>query len=286
MIFHEFLSLQLRKCDPKPNDPVQFIRKRLAEPTIDVEEFHCMKQSLIQMNHDMGQLRADITKIANIVSKLVPAHVRAAEMESSPNDSMVNNVGDESHISMLDESSLIFDETMNQTVINSAELDTTMNTVSTPPDTPNVSQDAKANGCPDGFTMEIVEVDVVQQSQNSQDFLSATQEEKIANGMEVDSGSSSVAAMTSTPNSSLTEQQMTNNSNRNGVASEFTVPVESATDAESMQIDSTDMSATLSAHSLDSILNTTENESDESKMDIKIEDLPIVLKGNDSEEKL
>lgn len=220
------LSLQLRNCDPKPSDPMQFIRKRLAEPAFDADEFQSMKQSLIKLTDDMSQIQGTVSKIANIVSKLLPP-------PNVSTQSMENNAGDESHISMLDET-MDFDETLNQTVINSADLHSAMQTSTNSSDASNAS---KSDENLAGFTVEIVEVDVVQQSS-----LPVSQE--------------SITTYTSTPNTSLNATQ-TSGSGQNG----------SSTD--------------------ESTGNTTPTSSEsESQTKVDIENLPIVMKNENSAEQL
>lgn len=226
-----FLSLQLRKCDPKPSDPMQFIRKRLAEPTVDADEFQSMKQSLIKLTDDVSQIQASVSKIMSIILKLLPP-------ANDSTQSMENNVGDESHISIL-EDSMVFDETVNQTVINSADLDSTMLT-STDQSASDASNVTKSKDDLDGFTMEIVEVDVVQQTQCSQDSLPVSQ--------------GSTTTYTSTPNTSMTETQ-TSDFGQNG----------------------------LSTGELTGDTTLTSSES-ESQVKVNIEDLPIVMKVDASDE--
>lgn len=150
-----------------------------------------MKQSLGKLNEDMGQMKADVTKIANIVSQLLPNHA-TADVDQSANvsvPSMENNVGDSSHISMLDDSSLILDETV--TKIDDS-LNATMHTIDEPQlncsnadavNSPH-SKDA-VNDSTQGFTLEFVEVDVVNKS--SFDLSTVSQDETV------------LEAMTSTP---------------------------------------------------------------------------------------
>lgn len=172
--------LQLQNADPKPENPIQFIRKRLSDP-IDGEEFRCMKQSLSKLNEDMGQMKADVTKISNIMSKLLPN--QQLDVNSSVDvsvQSMENNVGNNSrHISMLDDSSLIFD----QTATDDNDLNSTMHSVDEPQlncsntDAVNLSQSKDSSkDSAHGFTLEFIEVDVVNKS--SLDLSMVSQDEK------------------------------------------------------------------------------------------------------------
>ncbi|XP_055304451.1 uncharacterized protein LOC129569555 isoform X2 [Sitodiplosis mosellana] len=186
---------KLHTADPKPENPIQFIRKRLSDP-IDAEEFRCMKQSLGKLNEDMGQMKADVTKISNIVSKLLPNH--ATDVDQNVNvsvPSMENNVGDSSHISMLDDSSLIFDQT------NDDDLNSTMHIGDEPhlncSDTDAVDSSQSKDAIDDsaeGFTLEIVEVDVVNKSS-----IDLSIDEKAIEEMQVDDSILEELAMTSTP---------------------------------------------------------------------------------------
>lgn len=195
-----FCCLQLHTADPKPDDAMDFIRKRLSEP-IDAEEFHCMKQSLSKLNEDMGQMKADMTKISNIVSKLLPDQSNDCEQSVANVSvlSMENNVGDTSHISMLDDTSLIFD----QSVSNESDLNTTMHTDQEPQlncsdiDAVNLSQSKDAlNDSAQAFTMEFVEVDVVNKSSN----LTGSQDET----MQIDESVVDDMNVTSTPETTMT----------------------------------------------------------------------------------
>lgn len=199
---HFFVCLQLHNADPKPDDAMQFIRKRLSEP-IDAEEFHCMKQSLGKLNEDMGQMKADLTKISNMVSKLLPDQPN--DIEQSVNVSvlsMENNVGDTSHISMLDDTSLIFD----QSVTNASDVNTTMHTDDEPQlncsdiDAVNSSQSKDAiNDSAQEFTMEFVEVDVVNKS-SILELSTESQDEK----MQIDESVVNEVTVTSTPETTIT----------------------------------------------------------------------------------
>lgn len=239
--------MQLRKIDPKPEDAMQFISKRLCEP-IDADEFRCMKQNLGKLNEDMGQVKAEITNLSNMVSKLLPNHPTDVDQGANVSiPSMENNVGDTSHITMLNDSSLIFDQTMSTNV---DDLNSPMQLIQ-PCNTPcNESQlncsdidavnalqskDALDDSAA-GFTMEFVEVDVVNKSSLD---LSLSQDDKAIEEMQVDLDES---AMTSTPETTV------------------------ATNA---------------------LATATEGKlSDKSFAELNIDELPIVFKGEDSQEEL
>lgn len=174
-----FFNFQLHKTDPKPENAMQFIRKRLTTEAIDPEEFHSMKQCLSKLNEDVGEMKANMTKISNLVSKLLPDTANN-DIDLSVNTSvpsMENNCGDASHLTALDDSSMIFDET----VVNANELNATMHTddfsgdQSTRIDEPDASHSKGVHGTVD-FTMEIVEVDVVSKSMLNSSMLNLSNE--------------------------------------------------------------------------------------------------------------
>lgn len=188
--------------DPKPDDAVQYIRQRLSG-TVDADEFQCMKQCLGKLNEDVGKLKDDITKIANMVVKLLPddpAHVEVAK-NTSWTSSLDNNIGNFSHVSMLDESSLIFDETL---VNADVDLNATIQTEDlngSSIETANTSQSKdELNDSMQGFTMEIVEVDVVQsKGLLDQTITTASQEDKAIEDMQIDEIATESVVVTSTP---------------------------------------------------------------------------------------
>ncbi|XP_031636585.1 uncharacterized protein LOC116349336 isoform X2 [Contarinia nasturtii] len=209
----QILSM-LHNTNPKPENAMQFIRKRLDQTeSIDADEFHCMKQCLSKLNEDVSQMKADMTKISNLVSKLLPDDISANnEIDPSVNmsvPSMENNAGDGSQITMLDDSSLIYD----QTVINSTvDLNATMQTDDsnyeqqsngTHIDALNVSQSKDDNSVGSGFIMEIVEVDVVNKSMSNSSLINYTTEnqenEKVIEEMQVDEIAPESVTVTSTP---------------------------------------------------------------------------------------
>lgn len=168
-------SLQLHKANPKPVNPLQFVTERLNEPSIDAEEFRNLKRSFDLIKDDINQVKLNLAKVAKVLSKLVPdcdSLIDSNVLINNSSESMDNNVGDRSNISILNDSSLIYDDAINKTVINSTDIDATLQAESSTPDT---SANQTTEPLAEGFTMEIVEVDVHQQSQSS---LMLSQDEK------------------------------------------------------------------------------------------------------------
>lgn len=181
---------------------------------IDAEEFRYMKQTLGKLNADMGQMKADMTKISNMVSKLLPNHpTNVDQCENVSVHSLQNNVGDTSHISMLDDSSLIFDQSADN-------LNSTMHTVDEPQldctdsDVVNTSQSKDAhNNSVQGFTVEFVEVDVVNKS--SLDI--SSQEYKTVDEIQIDENVLDELVTTSTPNETITTMEKSSNAHLAGL---------------------------------------------------------------------
>lgn len=223
--------MQLHKADPKPENAMEFIRNRLTDP-VSAEDFLRMKQNLGELNKDVGQMKADMTNISKMVSKLFPKKPMAgtdgeagayaeAETETevatnvnmSITSSMANNVGDTSHLQVLDDSSMIFD----QTIVNPDDLNSTMQTDDEPSQLNDSVDDAmntsQSKDVPDdsaqNFTMEIVEVDVVNKSSLNVTTESQEEEKEANENMQIDEIALGPVIVTSTPDESATEN-MTN----------------------------------------------------------------------------
>lgn len=159
------VSLQLHRADPKPEDAMDFINKHLTGP-VNADEFSSMKENLSKLTEDMETMKSDLNKIQDLVKKILPEQPSTVEEKSNTNESlnsMENNVGDASYIPALsDDSSLIFE----QTLMDASQLDANMyvdeHNDSTEIDGENTSQvKEELDGSTEGYTMEIVELDVV-----------------------------------------------------------------------------------------------------------------------------
>lgn len=161
--------LQLRNCNPKPSDPIQFIRDHLiveaGAVTTNADEMNTMKQNLVKLNDDICQMKDNLSKIARIVARLLPE--LPSNNEAQIDDSLLsmeNNVGDASHITMLD-SSEDFDIT---TVNNSMDSDISKLMASDQSSSDVlITSKIDINEPLQDFTEEMIEVDVFQQSQSS-----------------------------------------------------------------------------------------------------------------------
>lgn len=213
-----------------------------------------MKHSFTKLNEDVAQLKADLDKLTKVVSKILPeqsipvnqsadievnAKIMSTESNVQPTSttniestneqssisSMENNIGGNSHISMLNDSSLIFDETLNQTVVDSTDLSETMDqSVNMQSKSSNIDvettleSEEALEASLQTFTVEFVEVDVVNQTNSSaEQFGSASQRDKTGETMQMDvSTVSSEAAsdklpnripITSTPDHTISEEE-------------------------------------------------------------------------------
>lgn len=206
--------------NPKPDNPLEFIRQHLFGSAIDVEEFDCMKQGFIKLKEDVAQLKADMDRMTQMVSNMMPGPPARAAIEATIQntsiDSMENNVGNSSHISMPDDSSFIFDETMDQTLVNSdisneTDRSTDMASTGLDSDTINTADNNEtADAALQGFTIETVEVDVFYQSKSSlSQSTSTSQSEKSIEKMHLDETnfySDKMPVMTSTPDHTLSDE--------------------------------------------------------------------------------
>lgn len=150
------VSLQLYKADPKPKDAMQFIGEQLYG-SIDADEFRNMKENLSKLTEDLETMKAGFNKMQNMMTKFLPEQPMTVDEQGNTNKSlsMENNIGDSSHISMLDDSSLVFEQTL--TNMQADERNDT-----TEIDGANTSQvNEDPNESAEGFTMEYVELDVV-----------------------------------------------------------------------------------------------------------------------------
>lgn len=286
-------------------DPIKFIRDQLGEPSINLEEYHGVKQNVTELNEAVSQIKAEVSKITSFLSTFPKPHDAsndAIEISGHPDDSnqsMENNVGDSNDSTMLNESDVV-DDIADQTVINVMEEDSTeqANNLST-----EESQNEITN---DGFTMEIVEVDVV--SQVSSELHQTIYTEKSVVSSENDETISKSVMNTTHPkmampngNDTITfgdfgESQIEEACNGD-VASPSSIAivnggVSHAENAE-MVVDDVPINDTDSKSIDCRMASTPKRLSDDvnidamdSKMDINIADLPIILKSDDSEEQM
>lgn len=235
--------MQLYKSDPKPDNPIRFLHDKLAESANDMDELHGMKETLSKLTEDVSQMKADISKIASAISKFVPERSLVGEREETADDSaqsMENNASDESHLTELNDSSLLFDETMNSSVGDCKNLQSTMQIDS---DQNGIAAyDSNENKHPirtslEGFTLEFIDVDVVQNKSSQYGFMS---------------------------------------------------PGQTKIEAEAMQIDEMVLNSTVESDEVARTLNTQFSESqtvpNEPQEEMPLEELPIVMKEEDSEE--
>lgn len=189
---------QLHRADPKPENPLQFIYEHLFGPFVD------LKENLERLNVDVTQLKTNMDKVMQLLPKETPSQENVAEMmpditidSTSHNasgkmngstsaqtentvanasfDSMENNVGSISHISLKDDSSMIFDQSANQTMIMSSNDLHGTTDQSGNIDVVNTSRSTEKSDAPfKGFTMEFVEVDVIHQSHGSSSHISSS----------------------------------------------------------------------------------------------------------------
>lgn len=147
---------------------MQFIREHMTR-TVDADEFQNMKENLGKLNADMELMKASINNITNMITKQFPDQPSIDEIANmnvntsmSSLGSMDNNVGDTSHISILNDNSLIFDESISGVNDFSETMPTIEINDSIGIDTMDESQGKEdLNGSIEGYTMEIVELDVV-----------------------------------------------------------------------------------------------------------------------------
>lgn len=205
---------QLHRAEPKPENPLQFICEHLFGPFVDLKEVHCMKESLERLNVDVAQLKTNMDKVMQLLPKESPSQENVAEMmpdipiESTSHngsstatsaqtgntvanasfDSMENNVGSVSHISLKDDSSMIFDQSADQTMISSSNDLHGTTDQSGNIDVGDISQSTEKSDAPfKGFTMEFVEVDVIHQSHGSSSHISSSsRSDNTAEQMQVD----------------------------------------------------------------------------------------------------
>lgn len=288
-------------------DPIKFIRDQLGEPSINLEEYDGVKQDVIQLNEAVSQIKAEVSKIKSFLSKFPEPHGASndvIEISGHPDDSnqsMENNVGDSNDSTMLNDSDVV-DDIADQTVINVMEQDSTeqANNLST--------EESQNEITDDGFTMEIVEVDVDVVSQISSELHQTIYTEKSVVSSENDETNSKSVMNTTQPkmampngNDTITfgdfgESQIEEACNGD-VASPRSVAivnggVSHAENAE-MVVDDVPINDTDSKSIDCRMASTPKRLSDEvnidamdSKMDINIEDLPIILKSDDSEEQM
>lgn len=211
---------QLHRAEPKPENPLQFICEHLFGPFVDLKEVLRMKENLERLNVDVTQLKTNMDKVMQLLPKESPSQENVAEImpdipiESTSHnvngkmngsstatsvqtgntvanasfDSMENNVGSVSHISLKDDSSMIFDQSADQTMtLSSNDLHGTTDQ-SGNIDVGDTSQSTEKSDAPfKGFTMEFVEVDVIHQSHGlSSHISSSSRNDNTAEQMQVD----------------------------------------------------------------------------------------------------
>lgn len=297
-------------------DPIKFIRDQFAGPSVDVAEFYDVKQNVIQLVETVSQMKGELSKI---LSKFNQTHDASTDdtkigQHDESNQSMENNVGDSNHASMLNDSTELFDDTADQTVINMMEQDSIVqaNNLSTEEPQNNIKGDE--------FTMEMVDVEVDVMSQNSLELLSTSQIEKCIDIVQIDETISNLVVNTSelemtmhkanhsiifgdfdeSPNLSHIEKAC-----NGGVADQNSsiesVPIENGMSSnnsihalnaemviENGQIDdagSKSIGCQMASTPI-KLLSETNADAVDTKMDINIEDLPIIMKSDDSEDQL
>lgn len=281
-------------------DPIQFIRGHLGEPATNMEEYDGMKQNLIQLNNDMIQMKGELTQLKSIVTELAKAQAHASVDDTKTthddsNQSMTNNVSDDNnHVTMLhDDETLLFDDAVHQTAINSMEQDSAVHVNN------NMSADQRKN---DEFIMEIVEVDVMSSSQIG----------KTVDSVQNDEMTSDDVPNTSSPMLAESESEMTTHEYTDSISADLTnqntsteavsIGNGSSSDkfahsqfyAEMMidvsQVDDTGSASMSSdgpmASTPKKMTDETHVDAVDSKMVINIEDLPIVMKSDDSADQL
>lgn len=199
------------KSDPKPKDAMQFIREHMTQ-TVDSDEFRNIKENLSKLNEDMEAMKANVHKITSIITKLLPEQPSIDEIPTNMNASMSssmsmeNNVGDVSHISMLDDNSLIFDESSSNVNQSSETMPTVEVNEAIGMDTMDASQaKEKRNDSAQGYTIEIIELDVVDTKDSLDTTIATASQGMKVEDMQIDDvGCESV--VTSTPEKTTTDK--------------------------------------------------------------------------------
>lgn len=230
-------------------------------------------------------MKVELSKILSKLAQSNDASIDKTEtVHDNLNQSMENNVGDSNHASMMndDDDTVLFDDTANQTAINTMEQDSIL------PATNLSNEESQNNINGDGFTMEIVEVDVV--AQTSLELLPTVQIKKsndeAESTMHKDNDSSAdfdESQNENAYNSSVAPRQISSNESfalENDISSDkFT----HALNAEMVAEDAHDGRAASTPKKLTDEMNI---DAVNSNMDINIEDLPIVMKSDDSEDQM
>lgn len=274
-----------------------------------MEEFNGLKQNVIQLNEDMRQIKGELTEIKSMMPTLAKPHdapiddTKISDHHNDSNQSMENNVGDSNYASMLNESDVL-DSTADQTIINMMEHDSIEQAN-------NLSTEEPQNEITgDGFTMEFVEVDVVLQT--SLDLEQTIHMEKdTVDSAQNDGTISNLVTITSHPkmtmpntNDSITfgdfgESQSEGTCNSDvadqspatesiAIENGASHAMNAAIKIEDVQINDTDLKSIdcQSASTPKKLSDETNIDAVDVKMDIKIEDLPIIMKSDDSEDQL
>lgn len=299
-------------------DPMKFIRDQLGPAnSVDVAEFNDVKQNVTQLNEAVSQMKGELIKVTSILSKLTQSHDGSIDdmkigQHNDSNQSMENNVGDSNHASILNDdiSAELFDDTANQTVINTMEQEDSIVQAN------NFSTEKPQNKIAgDEFTMEIVEVDVM--SQTSLELLSTSHIEKCIDIAQNDETISNSVMNTSAPKMTMHKEidsitfgdfgESSNSSHHENVYNNDVADQNSSTEsaaiengassenfAHAMNAEMVIEDAQIDDSGLKSIdcqtASTPKKLLDESdvdaKMDINIEDLPIIMKSDGSEDQL
>lgn len=266
-------------------DPIQFVRDQFGGPSFDMGEYQGLKQNVIQLNESVSQIKSELAKITSFLSKDTDSHDASTDgtvicdHHNDSNQSMENNVGDSNHASLLNDSDVL-DDTANQTIIN------------VQPNDLSTEEHNKITG--DEYTMEIVEVDVVCQTNDSfqsDDTISNsviyTSQSKITmpngNGS-ITFGDFDEPQIEEACNDGVADQSPSTESIgiANGVSHSMNVELV-IKDVQINDTDSKSMKCEM-ASTPKKLSDDTNADGVDSKMDINFEDLPIIMKSDDSED--
>lgn len=134
--------MQFNKTEPKPDNAMEFIRQHLTG-TINAEEYHCMLQDVIKLKEDVIKIDAELKKVVNMVLKLIQIIRNNFEIPSNTilTTSMDDNSdADSRNASMLDDDSLIFEETKKNVDDSNIMAKTILDLNSSKTDVENTSQ--------------------------------------------------------------------------------------------------------------------------------------------------
>lgn len=143
-------------------------RIELVGSAVNADEFNALKRNVIQLTEEISRLKVEVTGIISILNKTQSNHDSIDDIteidQNHSNQSLENNVGDSDHTSMLSglDDSALFDNS----VISAR----------------NSSNEKSSSD--DAYTMEFIEVDVV--NQTSESLLSAEIEKTIGDDSQID----------------------------------------------------------------------------------------------------